>query len=86
MTKPYILYGTLGCHLCEEAQAIIIEEAGISEESLLYVDIAEDISLCNQYEIKIPVLLHATTRKELLWPFSVDDVVVFKNRCNANSQ
>ena len=57
------LYTTAGCHLCEHAEEILLNE-GVAFEA---VDIAEDPSLIERYGVRIPVV--AQGREELGWPF-----------------
>jgi hypothetical protein len=68
-----ILYGTVGCHLCEQAKAVI-ELAGATAT---YIDIIDDDALYEQYGMRIPVLLRAGTGSELGWPFNEMDVLQF---------
>jgi hypothetical protein len=60
-----ILYGTEFCHLCDEAEAILIE-VGIGAD---FIDIAEDDPLLEKYGARIPVLQRMDTGAELSWPF-----------------
>ena len=70
------LFGTLGCHLCEVAEAELMP---LVEHGLLVelVDIAEDESWYEAYSLRIPVLRRVDTGAELDWPFSADEVVNF---------
>jgi hypothetical protein len=70
------LFGTLGCHLCEVAEAELMPfvEHGLLVE---LVDIAEDESWFEKYSLRIPVLRRIDTGAELDWPFSADQVVAF---------
>ncbi|OAI91952.1 glutaredoxin family protein [Pseudomonas putida] len=70
------LYGTLGCHLCEVAEALLMP---LVEHGLLVelVDIADDQLLFERYGLRIPVLRRCDTGAELDWPFDVDQVVAF---------
>lgn len=62
------LYTTAGCHLCDEALALL--EPWFQEElGLALVDIAEDQLLMARYAVRIPVLA-SRCGKELSWPFS----------------
>ena len=62
-----ILLGTLGCHLCEEAELILADCHYVEIDK---IDIAEQEQWQEKYAIRIPVLYHADTEKELGWPFS----------------
>ena len=69
-----ILLGTSGCHLCEEAELILAECEHINIEN---IDIAEQERWQEKYAIRIPVLYHPETEKELGWPFSQEQAQVF---------
>lgn len=78
--KPFILFGTAGCHLCEDAQSIIRHcLPGKFEQIVEQIDIAEQEQWQERYSIRIPVLYHPETRKELGWPFAQADVLAFIN-------
>ncbi len=70
------LFGTLGCHLCEVAESMLMEfvQRGLLVE---LVDIADDESWFEDYSLRIPVLRRVDTGAELGWPFSADEVVAF---------
>ena len=70
------LLGTLGCHLCElaEAELMPLVEHGLQVE---LIDIAENPVLFDSYSLHIPVLLRIDTGAELRWPFDTDQVVAF---------
>jgi hypothetical protein len=64
-----VLYSTAGCHLCEEAEALLRAERA-ARPALLWevVDIASDDRLFAAYGWHIPVLRDGAGR-ELRWPF-----------------
>ncbi|MGX2040447.1 glutaredoxin family protein [Methylocaldum sp. MU1018] len=69
-----ILYGTHGCHLCEDAEILLSEairtqRPDISPES---VDIAEKQALLDRYGIRIPVVRDPASGAELDWPFDAE--------------
>ena len=70
------LFGTLGCHLCEVAEALLMPfvEPGLLVE---LVDIAEREDWVEQYGLRIPVLRRSDTGAELNWPFDAEQVVTF---------
>ncbi|MCK5829459.1 MAG: glutaredoxin family protein [Methylococcales bacterium] len=74
-----ILLGTLGCHLCEEAELILLH---CKEVEIELIDIAEQEHWQEKYAIKIPVLYHSETKNELCWPFSLSDAQAFIKRIN----
>lgn len=74
-----ILYTTLGCHLCEQAKALI-EPLLLQHGALLHqVDIADSSELMAKYAIRIPVLAAVAagdaTGGELYWPFTAAEVM-----------
>ncbi|MBN2977784.1 glutaredoxin [Pseudomonas fluorescens] len=71
------LFGTLGCHLCEIAEAVIMPF--VVEEGLLVelVDITGPEDLTEAYGLRIPVFRRVDTGAELDWPFDTEQVVAF---------
>lgn len=70
------LFGTLGCHLCEIAEAEIMP---LVEHGLLVelVDISASEAMFETYGLRIPVLRRIDTGAELDWPFDAGQVVAF---------
>ncbi|MCF5668301.1 glutaredoxin family protein [Pseudomonas marginalis] len=70
------LFGTLGCHLCEIAEAEIMPfvERGLMVE---LVDITDPDDLTDVYGLRIPVLRRVDTGAELDWPFDSQQLVAF---------
>ncbi|AFJ54915.1 MAG: glutaredoxin [Pseudomonadales bacterium RIFCSPLOWO2_12_60_38] len=70
------LFGTLGCHLCEiaEAEVMPLVEHGLLVE---LVDITDPQDLTDVYGLRIPVLRRTDTGAELDWPFDTEQVVAF---------
>lgn len=58
-----ILYSTWGCHLCEEAEALLQQ----SQHPFTVVDIVDEPEAFERYRISIPVVYAAG--RELYWPF-----------------
>jgi hypothetical protein len=73
-----LLFGTSGCHLCEEADSIIngcrLDDLDLMIER---IDIAEFEHWQAKYAIRIPVLYHPETHQELGWPFDQTQVKKF---------
>lgn len=64
---PLLLYMTVGCHLCEQAQQAIQQALGcVAPEQ----DIADDDQLVGRYGVLIPVLARTDSGAELHWPFT----------------
>ncbi len=70
------LFGTVGCHLCEVAESVLMP---LVEHGLLVelVDIAEDEHLAEAYGLRIPVLRRVDNGAELDWPFDTEQVAGF---------
>lgn len=70
------LFGTLGCHLCEVAEALLMP---LVEHGLLVelVDIAQNEAMFERYSLAIPVLRRCDSGAELPWPFDTEQVVAF---------
>lgn len=70
------LFGTLGCHLCEVAEALLMPfvEHGLLVE---LVDIAEHEDWVEHYGLRIPVLRRTDSGAELDWPFEAEQIVEF---------
>lgn len=70
------LLGTLGCHLCDYAEAVMLPfvEHGLLVE---LVDIVEYEALLERYALSIPVLVRTDTGAELKWPFDAQQVAAF---------
>ncbi len=64
------LLTTTGCHLCEQAEAIVLRVAPQAE--IHRIDIAEDDELLDRWGERIPVLRYRD--RQLCWPFSLLDV------------
>ncbi|QIT55536.1 glutaredoxin family protein [Aquisalimonas sp. 2447] len=73
-SPQFLLFGTLGCHLCEEAARELVDVLPVDGVTVREVDIALDDGLMAQYGENIPVLRRCSDGRELYWPFSADDV------------
>ncbi|MGF6708264.1 hypothetical protein ABIA58_005163 [Pseudomonas frederiksbergensis] len=73
------LFGTVGCHLCEVAEALLMPfvENGLLVE---LVDIAENEDWVEDYGWRIPVLQRLDNGAEIDWPFDADQIVAFLSR------
>ncbi|MDP8566592.1 glutaredoxin family protein [Methylophilus aquaticus] len=70
MRSELILYGTVGCHLCDDAERLLIS----LELAYQYADIIDDDSLFEQFATSIPVLCDAAKREPLYWPFTTLEI------------
>ncbi len=76
-TRTLTLYSTLGCHLCEEALAIISPLLQPLDLELLECDIADSDELVSRYGVRIPVVQLQGACRDLGWPFTGADVAVY---------
>ncbi len=84
MSIDLVLYGTVGCHLCDDAQSIVAEvlEANPAIANIVnlnYADISESDRMMADYAERIPVLRHNKSENELNWPFDHQAFVDFLN-------
>lgn len=68
------LFGTLACHLCDEAKHILAPLLG-NGLRLAEQDITEDATLMQRYALRIPVLRREDTGAELDFPFDLPQVM-----------
>ena len=71
----YYLFGTAGCHLCEQAQSLLDTLEG--PVNYACKDIIDQPEWSEQYSIRIPVFHHLATGKELDWPFDRQSLFQF---------
>ncbi len=67
-SRHLVLFGTSGCHLCELAEQVLLPSV-MEGWQVALSDIAEDDRLLELYGIRIPVLRHNLSQRELDWPF-----------------
>lgn len=71
MTIKFYLYGSDGCHLCEQAEQLLTESLDFKTVTL--IDIVEDTiagkNLIELYGVHIPVLERLSDGTMLYWPF-----------------
>lgn len=81
--RELLLYTTLGCHLCEQAEAITLPLLEQATWQLRLVEIADDEALMARYGTRIPVLYRPDLYRageaacELGWPFDAQSVSWF---------
>ncbi len=76
-----ILFGTEGCHLCEDAEALLMQVFP-SDRVFTKQDIAGQDEWEARYAILIPVLLDTESGQELRWPFDAEQIQHFINGLN----
>jgi len=72
--KHFLLYFTDGCHLCDDAQALL-QQASVSYSK---VDIIYDAQLVDLYGYSIPVI-QSENGNTLNWPFNLQQLNDFIN-------
>ncbi len=74
-----VLLGTEGCHLCEQAEKLVLwVMAQFPTELVLNkIDIVDETEYLAAYELIIPVLCHVESGQELHWPFTEQQVQLF---------
>lgn len=72
-----ILYGTDGCHLCDQAYELLMPALAQERITVSHADILDDPVLEERYGIRIPVIQDAAGLRELGWPFDHDELENF---------
>ncbi|MCX4029193.1 glutaredoxin family protein [Endozoicomonas sp. SM1973] len=72
-----ILYTTTGCHLCDQALALLQPVAERYHFTITAQEIAFDPDLFDRYGIRIPVIALANQQAELGWPFTAEELDQF---------
>ncbi|MCR8915287.1 glutaredoxin family protein [Marinobacter panjinensis] len=70
-------YTTSQCHLCELAEALLVNTPMPAPIPVDAVDIAQSRQLVERYGTRIPVLRRNDTGEELDWPFTSDQLLNF---------
>ncbi|HDZ09036.1 glutaredoxin family protein [Pseudohongiella sp.] len=81
MTGELLLYTTVGCHLCEQAEAVL--RAVVADDSALSwtpVEISDDPGLVEAYGLRIPVIRLQGHDEDLGWPFDESAVRAYLAR------
>ena len=77
MKESVTLLGTSACHLCEEAEAMLLATLNPEFFEINKLDIADDDVLVERYGVRIPVLRRDADESELNWPFDVAALIQF---------
>lgn len=75
--RDVVLYTTVGCHLCELAEHLLLPLVEQGQIRCELIDIAEDDQLLDRYGERIPVLLRPDNHQELGWPFTAQQLQQF---------
>ena len=73
--QQLVFYTTAGCHLCEQAEIMLVYLESRDDVSIARVDIADSEKLVAQYGKRIPVLRQSRGGKELSWPFEFGEIL-----------
>ncbi|MDT4330485.1 glutaredoxin family protein [Methylomonas sp. MS20] len=68
-----ILYGSDGCHLCEDAETLLARAGA----HFVKQEILNDDAVYQHYALRIPVLRDPADGTELNWPFNAEQVAAF---------
>ncbi len=71
------LYSTSHCHLCEQAESLLMSLSEQYDIQWHTIEITEDDKLMQMYEIKIPVIKRTDNDNELNWPFTSQQLIQF---------
>jgi thiol-disulfide isomerase/thioredoxin len=76
-------YTTGGCHLCEEAKALLQQLLAKQPDKFQVevVDIVASDELVERYGTRIPVVTKEGTQKDLGWPFDYVELQRFADDC-----
>lgn len=83
MVHTLTLYTTAGCHLCDQAEALIWPQLASGQWQLQSVDIAQSDELIERYGVRIPVVAKmaeddpSKVEAELGWPFDAHQLAQF---------
>ena len=68
------LYSTSHCHLCEQAEDMLISLVKLHPIAWETIEIIDDEVLLGLYGNSIPVLKRVDTNQELAWPFTKREI------------
>lgn len=74
MTTNLKLYSTSYCHLCEQAENMLISLVKLHPIAWKTIEIIDDEVLLGLYGTSIPVLRRVDTSEELAWPFTEQEI------------
>ena len=63
------LYSTSHCHLCDQAESLLIKLNDEYKFEYQLIEIVDDTNLYSRYQFKIPVLKRLDNENEICWPF-----------------
>lgn len=71
------LYSTSQCHLCENAESLLMTLSEQHDINWQVIEISDNESLLELYEVKIPVIKRMDNNCEIHWPFSKEELAMF---------
>ncbi len=74
MMKNIALYSTSHCHLCDQAETMLKGLQCHYKFNYQVIEISENNTFLNLYELKIPVLKELDSQTEMNWPFDESDI------------
>lgn len=78
MTPHLLFYTTSACHLCELADALLLDYAArVGPLIIDDIDVASSDQLIAEYGTRIPVLKRRDNGAELGWPFDSAALIAF---------
>lgn len=87
--RELLLYTTVGCHLCEQAEQVLVpvldyinrgDTGGEEPLGVRPVEISDSPELMQRYGVRIPVIRLRDAESELSWPFDQAQVFEFLSR------
>lgn len=81
--RELLLYTTLSCHLCEQAEELLapvvdfLNRGGETRIVICPVEITDSPDLVERYGVRIPVIRLQSGESELGWPFDQAQVFEF---------
>jgi glutaredoxin len=81
MTTQVLLYTTAGCHLCEQAEQLLMEVLPqFPAFDWQALEISNDLRLVDAYGLRIPVIGLPNASEELGWPFDAAALAAYLSR------
>ena len=68
------LYSRTGCHLCDDAHALLDALQPADAVAVTVVNIDQSPALLRRYGAKIPIVRRVDNDAKLFWPFTLDDL------------
>jgi glutaredoxin len=80
--SEFVLYGTEGCHLCDEARDLLDLVLSSQGKSIdyPYIDIVDDDQLMELYGESIPVIKATYSSAQIGWPFDSKTLISFLDK------